>query len=172
AGAGQASGLRDGRASPHAPARRRPGGRTVAQGLLARRSFACPEKSIPAVLTLRCDRPGHPSVPRLGPAPYFRLVGDSLRAGPEDTEVGCYRNGRWQVRGHAFLTLTTQGPAVVRFESGGTYGPFPSVEVLAGTLWHGAKADRLLASYDEESDSWFSYPDGHHFPPVVLSPAG
>ncbi len=116
------------------------------------------------MLTLRCEDPGH----RLASAPYFRLVGGSLRAGPGDVEVGSYGRGAWQVAGQASLTLTAEGPAAVRFEQGGTHGPFPSVQLFGEGLWYGANAERLLASYDEVKRVWYSYAERRHFTTVVL----
>jgi hypothetical protein len=36
----------------------------------------------------------------LGPAPYFRLEGSTLRLGPDDRVVATYRRHHWQVEGH------------------------------------------------------------------------
>jgi hypothetical protein len=130
------------------------------------------------VLTLRCEHPGHPYVHRLGPAPYFRLAGTSLQVGPDDRQVGYYARGLWHAGGREFLTLTVESPAAVRFEhhggaGSGAHGPFELVRLLDGALWYGLRADQLLASYDDESQCWYSHVDQRHCAAAVLmAPAG
>jgi hypothetical protein len=125
---------------------------------------------VAAVLTLRFEAPESRQVHHLGPAPYFRLQGKSLRAGPDDREVGIYDNGTWHLGGEAFIVFTTESSARVRFEGRGqaTHGPFERVKLVDGAI---RCEDRLLARYDRLTCLWYSYSDQQEYPAAVLAPA-
>src|SRR5262249_25426731 len=114
------------------------------------------------VLTLALEVPDGRAGHRLGPAPYFRLDGGKLRAGP-------YDQGAWHVGQEVFIVCSTESPARVRFEGDGqaTHGPFERVLLVDGAIWGGPK---LLARYADRA--WYSYPDDTEFPAAVLAPAG
>jgi hypothetical protein len=109
----------------------------------------------------------------VGPAPYFRIAGNSLRAGPGDVEVGYYADGAWHIGGKAFLTATADAPAKVRFEGSGagTHGPFEWVHLVDGAIRHGVNAAVVLAKFDEDSQQWHVYAEGRDCPVAILSQA-
>ncbi|HXG12293.1 MAG TPA: hypothetical protein VNK04_21235 [Gemmataceae bacterium] len=113
----------------------------------------------------------------VGPAPYFRIVdGITLRAGPNDEEVATYANGSWRVGNRYFTVFTTQSPTLIRFESAGqpcaaSRGPFRHAQVVDGAIRDGAAPNGLLAHLDEQSRTWYVYPDQVACQTVVFEPA-
>jgi hypothetical protein len=128
------------------------------------------------VLALLFEHPTQGERLTVGPAPYFRLAGKSLRAGPGDEEVGFYENGMWHLAGKAFLTATADSPAQVEFRhdgdpSSGTHGPFENLKLVDGAIRHGPKSGAVLAKFDEDSQTWYSYADRKDCPVAVLTEA-
>ena len=128
------------------------------------------------MLSLTFEHPVHRETRAVGPAPYFRLAGNALRAGPDDAAVAVYEGGAWHVGGKSFLTVTVGEPATIRFEGdgegcSGTHGPFEQVKLVDGAIRCGPKLRTLLAKFDEDSQSWFIYADQSSCPAAVLSAA-
>ena len=127
------------------------------------------------MLALRFEHPGQGEALTVGPAPYFRIEGRSLRAGPADEEVGHYEGGAWHLGERTFLTATAESPARVHFEGdgepcAGAHGPFAQVRLVDGAIRHGPQSHGLLAKYDEEAQSWYVYAEQKSCPAAVLSP--
>jgi hypothetical protein len=126
------------------------------------------------MLTLHFDHPVSHQARRVGPAPYFRLRGDSLRAGPNDVVLGTHHRGVWTLDGECFLTITTEAPALLRFEEGGApcahpYGPYDQVKIVDGAIRHGAGFSELLAKLDEVAGVWFVYAEQKNCAEVLLT---
>src|SRR6516225_8949317 len=127
------------------------------------------------MLTLQFEHPVSRQVQLVGPAPYFRISGDDLRAGPNDAVVATYRNGVWTLDGDSFLTIAAEAPAALRFEGSGTdgattYGPFERLRVVDGSIRHGPNAIELLARLDEGTQAWYVYAEQKNYPVVILAP--
>lgn len=127
------------------------------------------------MLILRLQHPVSRQVLDLGPEPYFRIAGGSLRAGPSDVELGVYRQGLWAVAGDHFLTIETRSPTQVRFEEhgqscAGAHGPFDCIHIIDGAIRHGPGSSRLLARFVEDLQAWYVYPDQKNCPTVFLLP--
>jgi hypothetical protein len=128
------------------------------------------------MLVLRFEHPVNRQSYRVGPAPYFRIDGSALVAGPDNRVVAQYQNGTWQVGGTSFLTATAEAPARVLFtddsQSGaGPHGPFTELKLVDGAVRHGNGFHQLLARFDEQSQTWYAYADQRHYPIVLLSAA-
>ena len=129
------------------------------------------------MLRLQFEHPVSRQVQIVGPAPYFRLSGDDLRAGPSDAVVATYRNGVWTLDGESYLTIAAEAPAAIRFEGNGnsgsggtTYGPFERLRVVDGAIRHGPNAVELLARLDEETQAWYVYAEQKNYSVVILAP--
>ncbi len=126
------------------------------------------------MLTLRCE-PIAGIAHSIGPAPYFRIEGGTLRIGPANAEVGTHQGGLWQIGGRYFTTLALETPTTIRFEGGdsceGTHGPFDRVRLVDGVIRHGAHSGQLLARLDEESGSWHVYNNAGDCHKVIIEPA-
>jgi hypothetical protein len=126
------------------------------------------------VLTLYFEHPLSRKSHRIGPAPYFRIIGRSLRAGPEDQEVGFYEQGMWHIGGESYITATTDAPIIVHFEGeenspSPAHGPLESVKLVDGAIRHGPQLMHVLARYDEGAQAWYSYPDQLEHSTAVLA---
>jgi hypothetical protein len=126
------------------------------------------------MLALRFEHPVNRQAYRVGPVPYFRIDGQALRAGPDDTVVASYQNGTWQINGTSYLTATAEAPARVDFAvdgkpGSGPLGPFAELKLVDGIMRHGSGFHQLLARFDEQSQSWYAYADQKHYPTVLLS---
>jgi hypothetical protein len=129
------------------------------------------------MIKLQFEHPVSRQVHVVGPAPYFRLTGDDLRAGPNDTIVATYSNGVWSVEGATFLTIAVEDPTALRFEENGNghasaaqYGPYDQLRVVDGAIRHGPNAIELLARLDETTQAWYVYPEQKNYRIVVLAP--
>ena len=126
------------------------------------------------MITLQFEHPVSRQIQTVGPAPYFRITGDDLRAGPNDAVVATYRNGVWTLDGDSFLTIASEAPAAIRFEGtgppqGSTYGPYERLRVVDGAIRHGPNAIELLARLDEQTQAWYVYAEQKNYPFVVLA---
>jgi hypothetical protein len=126
------------------------------------------------MITLQFEHPVSHQVQTVGPAPYFRITGDDLRAGPNDAVVATYRNGVWTVNGDSYLTIATESPTAIRFEGNGTpspsqYGPFERLRVVDGAIRHGPNAIELLARLDEAKQAWYVYAEQKNYSIAVLA---
>jgi hypothetical protein len=111
----------------------------------------------------------------LGPAPYFRMAGSVLQAGPDDREVGRYHNGSWRIGGNHSPFLSVQSSAKIHFEKdgcpcSGAYGPLDGVQIADRHLWYGGVLRLALARLDALAQSWHVYPSQEMCPVAVLSP--
>jgi hypothetical protein len=111
-------------------------------------------------------------VHRGGPFPWVRILAESLRAGPEDEEIGRYRGGAWHANEESGSRLDLHGSSCsLRFE-GGTgetahYGPFDRVEFIDGAIYtHPGQV--LLARLDEQNKEWFAYDGGRWWPGLII----
>jgi hypothetical protein len=119
------------------------------------------------------EHPINQQMRRVGPAPYYRLTGDTLFAGPDDRVIAMYQNGLWVVESEVFLTIVADHPIRVRFERDGNhtvdYGPFERFKVVDGAIRHGPNAVELLARLDDAAQLWYVYPEQFHCPEAVLT---
>lgn len=126
---------------------------------------------------LRLENPVTSQVHTLGPVPYVKFVGGSLRVGPDDREVASYRDGTWHVDGDGFLSIAVGQPVTVRFEEpdngscAAPLGPFDHVKVVDGAIRQGPRLGRLVARLDEDAQSWYVYSDRKNCPAAVLEPS-
>ncbi len=111
-------------------------------------------------------------VHQVGPFPWFRILAQSLRAGPRDEEVGQYRGGVWHMDGGNGTRLAFLGPTCsLRFEDGTDhsdgYGPFDSIEFIDGAIYtHPGHV--LLARLDESHGRWYAYGVGRWWTGLVI----
>jgi hypothetical protein len=129
------------------------------------------------MIKLQFEHPVSRQIQLVGPAPYFRLTGDDLRAGPNDTVIATYRNGIWTLDGDSFLTIAADEPTAIHFEDKGPdnpvaarYGPYELLRVVDGAIRHGPNAIELLARLDERTQAWYVYAEQKNYPFVVLAP--
>lgn len=99
----------------------------------------------------------------MGPAPYFRLEGGSIRQGPHDHEVATFSDGYWITPTGSCITIWADAPVTVHFEHNGEpCEDAPSVrcdvQLVDGSIRHGAGGQHLLARLDHDDWSWHVYP--------------
>ena len=128
------------------------------------------------MLTLRFEHPTSRQTHTVGPAPYFVIRENSLRAGPGGEEVGFYADGLWHAAGHGFTAILPDAPATVHFGEDGDpspdpLGPFENVAVVDGAIRHGPRLGRVLARFDEDSRTWYVFAAKRRCPNAVLQPA-
>jgi hypothetical protein len=108
----------------------------------------------------------------LGPAPYFRITGNFMRVGPDNTVAARYKNHFWEIQGQYFTSYRCVVPIAVHFEDAqgersSQFGPFASLGVADGVAY----ADGVLfARLVEESQLWHSYAEGTYWPVMVITP--
>jgi hypothetical protein len=113
---------------------------------------------------LQLEHPASRDVLSVGPAPYFVVRGSALLAGPDEKPVGFYEDGLWHVAGRSFTAVRPDVPTAVDFQDNGSSscaesrGPFEHVSLVDGAIRHGPRLGRLLAKFDEESQTWLVYP--------------
>ncbi len=126
------------------------------------------------MIKLQFEHPVSRQIQLVGPAPYFRLTGDDLRAGPSDAVVATYRNGIWTLDGDSYLTIAAEDATAIRFEGNGNggslYGPYDRLRVVDGAIRHGPNAIELLARLDEGTQAWYVYAEQKNYPVVILAP--
>jgi hypothetical protein len=109
----------------------------------------------------------------LGPAPYFRLEGSTLRVGPDDRVVATYRRHHWQVEGHHASSYECRDRTRVYFanpdgEQSKLLGPFARLHFPNGSCY---ADDFRIAEYAEESEHWLNCEDSTPWSAIVISPA-
>ncbi len=110
----------------------------------------------------------------VGPAPYFRVAGNSLKVGPADLNIASYRQGRWHFPTESFASVSTRAPAQISFEAGADAapvisGPFAQVRLVQNAIWNGN--GELVAEFEVESQSWWVYPGRVQCWGAVIAPA-
>lgn len=107
----------------------------------------------------------------LGPAPWFKLVRNSLRMGPSEGEVANLQNQQWRIEGRHFTTFHADPGSTLHFESAAgpastLRGPFDDLQMRDGVLYGDGK---LLARFDEGRQMWLSPDDRAEWPIMVVS---
>ncbi len=109
------------------------------------------------MLTFHFQTPLARDVFTVGPAPHFRLFGNTLCAGPNDQVVATYQGGYWHTEHGPFVVLTTSAPTQVRFEGSlcdDDYGPFDEIRLVDGAIRYGLHPGKLLATLNEQKLLW------------------
>ncbi len=107
----------------------------------------------------------------LGPAPWFKLVRNSLRMGPAGAEIGDLWNHQWRIEGRHFTTFRADPGSTIHFEAAAgaastTRGPFEDLQMRDGALYGDGK---LLARFDDRRQTWLSPDDRAEWPIMVVS---
>jgi hypothetical protein len=129
------------------------------------------------VFELECGHPAGRETLSVGPASHFTVRGHRLLAGSEDHEVGFYQDGLWHVGNHSFTAIKARCPIILCFHDKDasaavqTLGPFEHVGLVDGAIRHGPKLGRLLAKYDDATQTWLVYRNHHRCGTIVLRPA-
>jgi hypothetical protein len=124
------------------------------------------------MVSLCLSRSGGEEVHRAGPFPWVRVLAESLRAGPEDKEIGRYRGGVWHTNDDCGTRLSLHGSSCsIRFEDGtgetDNHGPFDEVEFVDGAVYT-FPGRLLLARLDEQKKQWYAYDAGRWWPGLVV----
>lgn len=120
------------------------------------------------MLTLHFKNPITGAADVFGPAPFFRIDGRWLLAGPDDLVVAEYRNSVWQFGGVGFQVIECN-QAHVQMGATVSLGPF-SVTLVDGALWEGPGLAKLLATLEEMGSIWRLQPSGTAVSSVILKP--
>jgi hypothetical protein len=110
----------------------------------------------------------------LGPAPYFRVEGVTLRQGPDNEIVATYRRLHWEVNGLHLSSYECRDRARLHFEDevgrvSEAFGPFNRLQFPNGSLY---ADDRRFAELVEETERWVRCADGgRQWSAIVISPA-
>jgi hypothetical protein len=110
--------------------------------------------------------------PLVKSAPYVRLIGASLQAGPANVAVANFNDYVW-ISGENYSTeidITT--PCAIRFEAPRIetvrYGPFPGVCLVGLSIYFGPRYGEVLGCYDREKHQWLVCRERKHFDTVVI----
>jgi hypothetical protein len=111
------------------------------------------------VLSLRFENPVNGRTETVGPAPYFRFVGGSLRRGPDDAEVARYNQGMWMRDTESYVAITSDVAVKVHFNGGDTdcaetHGPFDTLRLVDGVMRPGPEYKGELAKLQRGTDTW------------------
>jgi hypothetical protein len=107
----------------------------------------------------------------LGPAPWFRLVGNVLYEGARDDPIGALENHQWSVQGRRFTVMQADANSTLHFESAigqasVPEGPFEELYLVDGSIYGD---QRLVAQFDEHNATWRSARTLEPWPVVVLA---
>jgi hypothetical protein len=126
------------------------------------------------MLILRLDD-GFSTFVGLEPAPYVRIHGRWLCVGPNDERVAEHRDRQW-VRGKFHhVTLSIDESIQICFETPGdpvlSFGPFEKLRLTDGIMRAGS-ANRMLAHFDEASETWLVFDKKLSMANVMITPGG
>lgn len=114
------------------------------------------------MLTARLEAPIGPHHRPVGPARFFKVVGDDLQA-DDGTLVANYRGGMWHADSNLYIAVAFDVPVLIRFNGtpdGQTceFGPFERLRIVDGSMWViDNKAGVLLAHFNGMTATWHAY---------------
>jgi hypothetical protein len=109
-----------------------------------------------------------------GPFARLRLEGEVMRAQEGGEEIARHERHHWQVDGLSYTRAECTGRATLNFllpdgTSSKHFGPFDSVSFVDGIAY----ADRRVFAFADRSiGDWYCHENGHHYPLLVIEPAG
>ena len=124
------------------------------------------------MMTLLFYRSGDKPVHSAGPVPYIRIVGGSLRVGPEGSQLAHYRGGFWRVSGREAPKFIVTGSGALRLEAERpdepvALGEFAQLEFVDGAVYS-RPGSALLAQLDESAAAWYLYADSSLHSSLIL----
>ena len=107
----------------------------------------------------------------LGPAPWFRLVGNQLYQGSGGDPVGSLEDHQWMVHGRRFTVMQADPSSSLHFETAigqasPPEGPFDELYLVDGAIYGDR---RLIAQFDEHNATWRSARTLEPWPVVVVT---
>src|SRR5690242_18016679 len=128
------------------------------------------------MLELQLEHPASRQTISVGPASHFTVRGNRLLAGADEEEIGFYQDGLWHVEGHSFTSIKPHSPIIIYFQDNATsdpsatLGPFEDAGLVDGAIRHGPRLGRLLAKFEEDTQTWLVIPSQKKFAAAVLRP--
>jgi hypothetical protein len=115
------------------------------------------------MLTARLEVPIGPEYHAVGPEPFFRAEGETLKTASGE-HVGVHRAGLWQVGNVGYIAVSFDASVGLTFDdphSGAhaEFGPYPRLRIVNGSIW--VKVDgnvQLLAHFSDATQLWTVYP--------------
>jgi hypothetical protein len=115
------------------------------------------------MLTLVLEVPIGDNHRRVGPEPFFRLEGETLKT-PAGEHVAVHRGGLWVIGNAAYIALYFDTSVSLSFDDPNTggkaqLGPYPRMRIVNGSIWV-TKDDHieLLANFNDMTGLWTVYP--------------
>jgi hypothetical protein len=110
-----------------------------------------------------------------GSAPYLRLDGERLLAGPEERELARYDHRLWESQGNWYTILEIETPVRLAFQTDGQtrvdpYGPCDALMLVEGDIYADREDKRFVARFDESARSWRVYGNPKTCGTIVLMP--
>jgi hypothetical protein len=108
-----------------------------------------------------------------GWAPYLRLDGERLLAGPEERELARHGHGLWELQGDRYTLLDIETPVWLTFHNEGQTraAPYGPLMLVNGTLYEDRVYSRLIARLDASTKSWQVQTDKLTCSTIILTPA-
>ena len=110
------------------------------------------------MLTARLERPMQGQDLAIGPTEQIQMVGKFLQLA-DHTEVAVHQGGLFMKAGVVYIAL--QIDTVVQVHFGHTefpatesFGPYPGLRIINGSLWVGKPPKQLIAHFDENLSAW------------------
>ena len=115
------------------------------------------------MMTLIFYRTGDKVIRGAGPVSFVKIVGGSLRVGPDGAQLAEYHDGVWRVgeQEAAKYTVGGSGPLRLEGERPGNplcLGEYAQLEFIDGALYT-RPGGALLARFDEARTMWYVFQD-------------
>ena len=106
-------------------------------------------------------------------APWFRIVGNCVRQGPDDEKVGVLQNGTWEIQGDHFTSFDIKGAATIRLEDAASgesaaFGPFAAMRMANFIMWTNAEP---FAKFNNQTQLWEHVKTLHYWPVMIVEAA-
>ncbi len=99
----------------------------------------------------------------VGPVPYFRAEGETLKT-PDGEHVAVHRGGLWIIGNDPYIAISFETPVMLSFDDPATeakadFGPYRRMRIVNGSIWLKTDSEiTLLATFSDLTGLWTVHP--------------